>query len=167
MKYLFITVFVLVYIFGDLSLGYSTGSAWWTHLSYPFQHAGAVHLAINCVSFLGMWFALRPYLKWYRFIPAAYIISVAVSFIPLCVFDKPTVGASAMIYAISGAYISFLLGIKMNKNICTYLCCIVIALSVSFFRENSNFPLHLFSLIAGILWTAFINHHSQYPVLRR
>lgn len=150
MKYLFILSFILVYAFFGLNLGYTNTSDWYTHSTYMFQHASFLHLAINCLSFLVSWIILsRIFKRW--FILPALLIGFAVSFIPLCEYSLPTVGISGVVYAMVGMMIPYH---RFKKAYLFYLS-IAISLIVSYFLKNTNFWLHLFCFISGVLFSLY------------
>jgi membrane associated rhomboid family serine protease len=141
-----------------LSAGYSTSSAVWTHFTYPFQHAGIIHLAINSIALIGMIRAFRKSgVQQHVVFLMAYAVAVSASFIPVCISDRPTVGASGAVYALCGMYIAKAVScrigrkIKQQGNLRYFLAMLAVTLTVSFFRVNSAFFLHLFSLFIGII----------------
>jgi membrane associated rhomboid family serine protease len=81
-------------------------------------------------------------------------VSFAASFISM--YDIPTVGASAMIYTMFGMFFGLTIYCKNIKIADTekyllFLSVVIISLTVSFFRHNSNFVLHLSSVISGFV----------------
>lgn len=152
MKYIIIFIFIAVYLLFDLRLGYTSGSAWWTHITYMFQHAGPVHLLLNSLAFMGIFRALEPYYNRWFIVGVSIIISFACSYGSM--YDLPTVGASSMIYALTGIYIAFtLLSSKVEitdrRKYGVYLLSLALCLAVSFFKQSSNFFLHVYCLFSG------------------
>jgi hypothetical protein len=69
---------------------------------------------------------------------------------------EPTVGISGTVYVMTGLYTGITLldkhiKIADTRKYLLYICCIVIFLSVSFIKGNSNFLLHLYSLVTGMV----------------
>ena len=153
MKYLFVILFVLIYIFFDVSLGYTTNSPMYAHLTFMFQHAGFIHLTINSLSFLSIFRILEKCISKYYLV----IIIVSSSYIAsfLSVYDTPTVGASGMVYAMIGIYIVFIakkrLIIKDKDKFSIFLISVALCLALSYFKTNSNFFMHLYSLLIGMV----------------
>jgi membrane associated rhomboid family serine protease len=87
----------------------------------------------------------------------AYAVAVSASFIPVCISDRPTVGASGAVYALCGMYIAKAVSCRIGRkikppvNFIYFLAMLAVTLTVSFFRVNSAFHLHLFSLFIGII----------------
>ena len=167
MFYLLSSIFLLVYIFFDNSLGFSETSAWWTHIAYNFQHAGIIHLLLNAFCFSQFYKVFKKIKKGNRHsitpnkaVAIGGIVAVSCSFLPFCIKPLPTVGASGIIYAMLGIYLSLLVGaypcgrpaVKVpKKNLIIWLSGVAIALVVSFFNPHSAFALHLSCLIIGFL----------------
>ncbi len=153
MKYLFILSFIVVFALFGLELGYADGSPFYTHFTYMFQHAGLVHLIINSIAFIGMFHSMRRFAgKWY-IVVSMLSCGFAASF--LSAHEIPTVGASAIIYAMIGMYIgitSFSPRVKIAdpRKYLLFITCVVMGLLVSLLRQNSNFLVHLWSLILGL-----------------
>jgi membrane associated rhomboid family serine protease len=118
-----------------------------------FQHAGIVHLIVNSLAFIGMFRVLEKFVnRWYISV-SAVLIAFMMSF--LSMYDIPTVGASAMVYVMIGIYISVTqlydnIKIVNRKKYILFLLCVAVSLIVSYFKPQSNFFLHAFSLLMGI-----------------
>lgn len=147
MQYLIVLAFIIVYLVSDLSLGYSYVSPFYTHFTYMFQHAGWMHLILNSLAFIGLYRALNKQLKHLlsRIIWIAFIASF------ISVYLVPTVGASGMIYAMLG----MCLGLEFTgqwklQNMKLVLFSIGAMLLISFFKNTSNFGLHVWCLVFGI-----------------
>lgn len=148
MQYLIVLIFITVYLISDLSLGYSYISPFYTHLTYMFQHGGWIHLILNSLAFIGLYRALSKQLKFV--LPRIILIAFISSFIS--VYLVPTVGASGMIYAMLG----MCLGLEFTgqwklQNMKLVVFSIVAMLMISFFKHTSNFGLHVWCLVFGIL----------------
>lgn len=153
-KYLFILIFILVYILFGTELGYTNTSPIYTHFTYIFQHASVTHLIVNSISFIVVFTMLDKLTERKMFLPASFTIGVLVSF--LAMYDIPTVGVSAVIYVMIGLYIGVTLFYKDIKITDTrkYLLRIVvitIGLTISMIRTNSNFYIHIYSLVFGFI----------------
>ncbi|MDR1338532.1 MAG: rhomboid family intramembrane serine protease [Prevotellaceae bacterium] len=79
----------------------------------------------------------------------AIVASFLCSFIPPAIYPMPTVGASGMIYVLMGLYFGVNRKSALSKPMIIFIATIMILLSVSFFKPNSNFYLHLFCLASG------------------
>lgn len=153
-KYIFVLLFIVVYSQFGLDIGYTTTSKFYTHITYMFQHSGIIHLAINSVAFIVMFHNLRKLLNIWIIIVSMLICGFAASFQSM--YDIPTVGASSMIYAMMGIDIGMTLMCKKIKVANTrryllFICGLVLCLSISAFRQNSNYLVHIYSLIFGFI----------------
>lgn len=163
-KYLFILVFIIIYILFGIELGYTNTSPLYTHITYIFQHASILHLIINSISFIVVFTMLDKLTERRMFLPVSFTIGVLTSF--LAMYDIPTVGVSAVIYAMIGLYIGLTLFYKDIKIADTrkYLlniCIITIGLTISMIRTNSNFHIHIISLILGFLISLLLSFKSN------
>jgi len=149
MKYLFVLIFIIFYSFFGLELGYTQLFPIWKHFTYIFQHAGIIHLLINSLSFISAWIIMKRFYKKGYFYLVPFVLAFLTSFIPLCIFDKPTVGVSGVVYAMIGMILPYF---NFKKAYLFYLS-IAVSLIVSFFIHSSNFYLHLFCFISGVLFT--------------
>lgn len=153
MKYLFILSFILTYLFLGLELGYTATSSWSTHITYSFQHAGLMHLLLNCISFFFLFRVLEKYIASWHIAVIALSIAFAVSF--LCIYSRVVVGASAMIYAMIGIYFFLVfigkIDIKNKIQLFTGIAFIILSIIISFFKPNSAGLLHLLCLISGCI----------------
>lgn len=151
MKYIFVFVFITVFIVFDKSIGYTNTSPVWTHLTFQFQHANIVHLIINSLAFTGMFRVSEKIINKYALAAVILFIPFTASFMSM--YEIPTVGISGTIYAMIGIYLAMITSEKLiieDKNkFYVFLFSIIICLIISYFKTNSNFRLHLFSLITG------------------
>jgi hypothetical protein len=91
--------------------------------------------------------------KW--ILSAAIIISsFTMSFV--AIYDIPTVGASAMIYTMIGMFFgmtTFCNNIKIadTKKYLLFISVVGMSLIISLFKHNSNFLLHIVSMIIGFI----------------
>ncbi|WP_099465549.1 rhomboid family intramembrane serine protease [Parabacteroides provencensis] len=152
MEYIVIILFVIVHICAGNELGYSSSSPIWTHATYQFQHLNWIHLLLNSFTFLSLCKILRKALPLSLILVYAYFTSVIISF--FSELDLPTVGASGMIYAMSGMFISIsLIGEKLRivdySKFSLFLFGITIALVLSAIKPHINFFCHLLGLCLG------------------
>jgi membrane associated rhomboid family serine protease len=139
-------VFVGTYLFFGTELGYTRESAWWTHFTYMFQHAGWIHLIVNGISFFGVWRTLSRFVPAWR-LATAFPIAAAGSF--FCAHDLPTVGASGVVYALLGCFVALLAQRRIRftekGRPAVFVASLVLALAWSAVRRESNFELHVFA----------------------
>lgn len=152
LKYVFLAAFIAVFIACGNELGFTVSSPLHTHFTYMFQHAGIWHLAMNALAFYSMFTVLARCTGQCILAVITVVCAFAASF--LSAHDTPTVGASSMVYAMMGMYIAMALRgrrmvIRNGRQFGMYCLCVVICLAASFFREGSNFTLHLVSLVFG------------------
>lgn len=156
MRYLFLLTFVFVFIFFDISIGYTHSSPLYTHLTYMFQHAGIMHLTVNTISFMAMFRVVQKCIASPVLTAIILLAAFACSFLAAC--SIPTVGASPMVYTMVGLVIGFVATRRLrfgNKSaLRIFLLSIFLSLSVSALKHNSNFALHLYALAFGLLIAA-------------
>lgn len=150
MSYLFIAILIAVYFIFDTSLGYSLTSPIYTHFTYVFQHAGLLHLVANSISFLSFYNLLHRVCNAFYY---PYLIAVLSSF--FSEYDKVTIGASGMIYAMIGMTIGYAfkgekLKITSKKKFALMILLILVSLLIGFFNSSNN-VVHIISLILGII----------------
>lgn len=163
-KYLFILVFIVIYILFSAELGYTNTSPLYTHITYIFQHASILHLTINSISFIVVFTMLDKLTDRKMFLSVSFMIGIVASF--LAMYDIPTVGVSAVIYAMIGLYIGVTLFYKDIKIADTrkYLlniCIITFGLTISMIRTNSNFYVHLYSLVIGFIYATIVSRFQS------
>lgn len=160
MKYLFVLIFIVVFILFGLDLGYTTTSPLYTHITYAFQHAGIMHLIINSLAFISMFRQVEKYLNKYLLSTLIILCAFISSF--WAMYQIPTVGASSMVYAMLGIYLGLIafsdkIKIADTRKFLLYIFCIIIVLSVSYLKHNSNFWVHIYSLIIGFIMSTQIS----------
>ena len=158
MKYIFVILFIIVFFRYDISIGYSKGSPIYTHLTYMFQHTNAIHLILNSFAFIGIFRTLERFIdKWVLFL-SIISIGIVVSF--FAEYTLPTVGASSMIYSMIGLFFGFCtkrrIRIIDKKKLLLFIVSIFLMLTISFFKTNSNFILHLYSICMGFCISFFL-----------
>ncbi|MFT3994397.1 MAG: rhomboid family intramembrane serine protease [Dysgonomonas sp.] len=154
MKYLFVLIFIVVFILFGVDLGYTTSSPLYTHITYMFQHAGIIHLLINSLAFISMFRQVEKYVNKYLLSFLIILCAFASSF--LAMYQIPTVGASSMVYAMLGIYLGLIafcdkIKIADTRKFLLFIFCIVAILSASYFKHNSNFLVHICSLLIGFV----------------
>ncbi|NDV46101.1 rhomboid family intramembrane serine protease [Paludibacter sp. 221] len=168
MKHLFIFIFIIVYCFWGLELGVTSSSSWWTHLTYSFQHANFWHLILNSISFFMFFRVLQKRIKPQLLAFSSWLIAVLASFLLLSPLrgdlgGLPLVGASGMVYAMTGIYIGLVLSdaitrkIKIKNNFYIFLACLTLSLTLSFLKENSAFSLHLICMLSACILSMLLN----------
>jgi membrane associated rhomboid family serine protease len=154
MKYLFVIVFVMMFALFGKELGYTDRSPLYTHMTYMFQHAGVVHLITNTIAFIGMFHALQRFVNKWIVMLSMLTLGFVASF--LSMYEIPTVGASSMIYIMIGMYIGMTsldrrIKIVDTRKYLLFIVCVAVGLLVSLLKQNSNFFLHLYSLLFGFI----------------
>lgn len=109
-------------------------------LGFSFFHASLLHAAVNAWCFLSILFIHN--VSWARMI-VAFIIAVVAP--DLVLSDVPTVGLSAVCFALLGS-IAFEVGRKIYYN-----GCMALYIFLGFLFPNVNGWLHLYSYLAGLL----------------
>jgi membrane associated rhomboid family serine protease len=153
-KYFFVLIFLVCFAWLDTNIGYTNASPVWTHITFQFQHAGVVHLLVNSFSFVGIFRLLERFVN--RWLLAASIIIAGFTASFLSMYKTPTVGASAMIYAMIGMFLFLLarcsdIRVRDKRRFAVFIAGILVCLSISALKVNSNFLLHLSALIFGVL----------------
>ncbi len=158
MIYILILVFILVHILFGLELGYTAQSAWWTHFTYWMQHGSILHLLLNVVSLFGVMKVLERFIRPVVVLTVAIVIAVFVSWL-VNYNSVPVVGASGVVYALLGMYISIIVRgtvrFTSTFNMWLFFFSVFTFLIISFFKTNSAGLLHLFSLCAGFAYITF------------
>ena len=154
MKYLFVLIFILVFFLFGLELGYTDTSPLYTHLAYMFQHAGIIHLIINSLAFISIFRQVERCVNKYLLSGLIILCAFASSF--LAMYQIPTIGASSMVYVMLGIYLGLItfpdkIKIADTRKFLLFIICIVVVLSVSYFKHNSNFLVHIYSLLIGCI----------------
>ncbi len=164
MQYLIVLVFWITF-FAFNNGGYFIGSPLYTHFTYMFCHAGIIHLTLNSLSFIAMFRFLSIYIKPLLLFSIILFIGFSASFFAECTL--PTVGASSMVYAMIGLFTGgILLGKYKIKNLEVFFIVLTLSLGISYFKQSSNFTLHIVSLLFGLLLTLFntiLRHEHKRP----
>lgn len=114
----------------------SAGSAWWTHLAYPFFHANLFHLAANAYSLCYI-----P-CTWKK-MAAAYLISVPASFVSL----TPAVGFSSVLFALLGMNMSL-----RTAGVMKWAYFLIVNICFSFF-PGVSWEIHLICFLSGFIYS--------------
>ncbi len=158
MKYVFVLIFIIVFAFFDTSIGYTTTSPAYTHAFYMFQHANALHLVINSIAFISIFRTMERFVNKWELSIISMVIAFAASFISM--YEIPTVGASGMIYAMIGIFFGLVVSkeitIADKKKFATFAVSISVCLLISFLKHNSNFFLHIYCLLFGLLTSQIV-----------
>lgn len=161
MKYVFIVIFIIVFLLFDTELGYTNTSPLYTHLTYFFQHASILHLFLNSVSFIVMFTVLDKIIERKIFLSITFSIGIVSSF--LAMYDVPTVGISSVIYAMIGLYIGVTvfyedIRIADTRRYLLNISLIAISLTISLIKTNSNFYIHIYSLVIGFIISLILSY---------
>lgn len=163
--YLFI-LFYSVSRFHDLSfLGFSCGYTCLQLLSYPFIHLSFFHLAVNSAGYL-MYspVAVRYYgRKRTAFVNTASVLLSSV----LCCSEKPTFGASALIFSLIGMYLfSIWKEGHSGRRRYTVLLVVTILLQSVAGRDTVNWKIHISSLLMAFMFS-FLCTFRQTPTSKK
>ena len=126
----------IIFYYDHQTYGFSTHSGLKDHLLYHFCHANVFHLAANLLAL----YAFRP--RIYTCI-VAYTCAVLVSYIPIIIYDTPTMGLSAFLFA---AYSRKFYFHHLNPSR-------LILLQLAFaFIPGINWMIHIAAFISGYLY---------------
>lgn len=165
MIFLIIIVAVLLFVFmpQDLMMEYGVSNAnllnsW----CYMLMHVSWLHLFINVLSVLMMWFPIRRlYIMRYNteshaLHVAAYLASVLAGLV--CAADIPTVGMSGCVFFLLGV----LLMLNPTKRQALNYLWIVATLFLQWYFGKSNVALHVFAFVEGCLFVIVREFIYQY-----
>lgn len=151
-----IAVHVLIYLltFNSFSsFGFSSGSPWWTCLTYPFFHATIWHLAGNMyAAFLLLSDRQVPSRI---LLPVLYVIAVLGAFIVKPFTGLPTVGLSGALFAMGG--INF-----YGNTTWRMAASCVFALALGYVLPGIAGHIHLVCFILGFLFMVFYQPIRNY-----
>lgn len=151
MIYILIAAFIVVRLCFGLELGYTAGSAWWTHFTYWLQHGSYMHLVLNVVSLLGLVAALERFIRPAVVLTVAIVVAIGVSW--LVSYSVPVVGASGVVYALIGMYMSLIVRGRVRFasgfNLGLFFVSVFTFLIISFVKTNSAGMLHLLAMCVG------------------
>ncbi len=122
------------------SVGIYTGCGLLQRCSYSFYHASLLHAALNLWCFLSLSFL-------YDVSPARLAIAfgIAVAAPPLVLVSTPTVGLSAVCFALLG-----LVAFQVRRKI-YWQSCIALYILIGFLFPAANGAIHLYSYVAGLI----------------
>lgn len=121
-------------------VGVSLSSGWIQRLAYSFIHASFLHATLNAWCFICIVFIYN--IKWWH-IGIAYLIAVLVP--PFALSAIPTVGMSAVCFALLGLYNPQVLRkVYYNTHMAFYL-------ALGFIFPYINGWIHLYSYVVGLL----------------
>lgn len=154
MTFFIIFLFIIVHLFAGNELGYSISSPLYTHFTYQFQHLNWIHLTFNSISFVAFSKILNKVYPESLIILYAYFISFVVSF--FSEYHLPTVGSSAMIYAMVGLFLSLsIIGDKLHivnhRKFIVLIIGILLSFIISYFKNSANNICHLLALAIGLI----------------
>ena len=164
-----IIVYILILLYSlsryyDLSCcGLASDYALWQIISYNFVHLGFMHLLCNVVGFL----LYRPIIRLYygRILPAVVItLSVVLSSMLFC-SERPTFGASTIIFAMTGMYLNKIWQTKHpHRKKYTLMLFTLLAIQTAFGYNVVNWQIHISALVSSFLITRLCT--ITIPILR-
>lgn len=148
------------------SCGRSSDSPLYTCCTYMLIHKSALHLIINSASYF---FVSRMVGRLYErpVIPLFFAMTAAVIAAYFAAYEKPTIGASGLVYGYIGIFYALVIAHPKVKIVrwskfYTFVACTITALTASAINPTSNFMLHLIALISGFLLMVihmFVKNH--------
>ena len=148
MKYLLSLTLTIVYILFGNELGYTQTSAWYTHITYMFQHANLWHLSVNILSLITVWISLQRHAKSIQILPM-FIVGILASFLPYASFELPTVGISGVIYAMLGMLTVLSTSIREKVMLSVFA---ILTITAGLITKNVNVALHAYCYIFGVIY---------------
>jgi membrane associated rhomboid family serine protease len=143
-------------------LGYNRTSPLYTHITYIFSHAGIFHLIINTIAYTSLHNLCRKTRIIKEALPVSFIAATGASF--LSVSDTTTVGASGLIYAMTGCIIAAAAARKIRitnkKKFLLFITCITTSIIAGFLNPAINAPIHLLSYTFALA-AAFTLYKTQ------
>lgn len=150
MQYVIVLIFVITFF--AFNKGFTDSSPLYTHFTYMFSHSNLMHLVLNSLAFIGMFRLMKRFINKYVLFITIVLIGFFASF--FSEYSIPTVGSSSMVYALIGLFLGGILIKKISFNgphFCIFLLSIFLSLIISFFKQNSNFSIHVISLGMGLM----------------
>lgn len=135
----------LIYVPDWMAVGISYDCGILQRLGYSFFHSSFIHAALNAWCFISILFLYE--VKWWQLM-VAYSIAVAAP--DLVLSPVPTVGLSAVCFALLGS-VAFQVKRKLYYN-----CCMALYVAMGFIFPFVNGWLHLYSYVAGLI-VGFLN----------
>lgn len=153
MKYLFLLIFILIYLSG-INIGYAQHTPEYTHFVYMFQHTNILHLTLNTFSFISFARMLEKVIPQYFLYGYVYVAAVIASYASIKL--HPTIGASGMVFALLGIYITLSICGKKLKIInkskyLIWLFSIITSAVILAFNPHINNLNHLYAFIIGTI----------------
>lgn len=165
MIYIITILSILLFIFMPLDMMISYGVSIENYhyaLTYPFLHASWLHLIINVLSMMILWFPIRRiYIMRYNEVPhnlhvATYISAVIAGL--FCATTVPTVGMSGCVFFLLGV----LLMLNPTKRQALNYLWLVATVAVQWYFGKSNTALHLFAFAEGVVYMCIREFLYQY-----
>lgn len=125
-----------------IAIGVFRGASWLSRLGYSFFHASFLHASLNAWCFLSIIFIYE--VSWRRLL-MAYLIAVCVPDFILSPSFCPTVGLSAVCFALFG-----LIAFSVRRKL-YYHFCMALYIFFGFLFPFVNGWIHLYSYLAGLL----------------
>lgn len=150
---LLILVFALSQFIDCTPLAVTIHSSWWQYITFNLCHVSLLHLILNCAAILVYWAVLRKLVNRYILFIVIAVSSVLSALLGSC--ETPTMGASAICYAMIGVY---LVGVY-NGHVCISRSAKIEFLSILFlsfiaswlFAPSINTPMHVYAFSAAFI----------------
>lgn len=157
----FILVLVFFYSVGSFidvrEFAVDTHSNWWCFFTFNLIHLSFLHLLVNSFVFLSYWRRIKNIINLYFFIPLIVLVPALSAM--LSNQNTPTLGASAMVYAVIGLY---LVAFPLPKKILIkFISLIVISFSFTFFLSSVNTSIHIYSFLISLV-VSLLNRRFLY-----
>ena len=137
----------VAFVAGGFRLGWGVclHSPWWTHLAFQFTHGNIFHLAGNL---LAVWLYCKSGRVTTKMWCIAFAIASTISLLYL--FDKPLVGFSGTIMAVSGMFLPYIWKRSGKQFLLALSACSLFSL---LFGQWTAVLFHFLALLLGVLYT--------------
>lgn len=153
----FILILIYVYSLGECLntkvLGYSINSPLWTLFTFNIVHISFIHLLINSIVFISYWKILKEFINKYVFTLMVILIPAISAYLSFP--SIPTVGASAMIYTMTGIYM-YMIPIKKYILIQMWVMIILSFVFTILFAPHVNTLIHIYSFFISYFLSVII-----------
>jgi membrane associated rhomboid family serine protease len=152
MKWVLVGILGICYVLFDVdTMGYSSSSKLYTHVTYMFSHVNVFHLLMNALSLICAW-RMCSRLKMIReAVVVSFVAAILGSFVH--VGEALTVGFSGVIYGMLSCVFGGLVSGRVKVNDSTLFGCftlaVVLSLVFGFFMPGINGMIHASSFVIG------------------